>query len=198
MLSGFEVEDHRQKVEFHFNRWLHLTAHERETIEGAFQQWDSPLHGYAHWVRVAILGRAMAGLWCENHRYPQGEIFRDVEIIRYGVTTAAFFHDCMREGEGSEKGHGAAGAATWRAFASRRGYDPRWIEYVAEAINKHDFLQPGEGIQAGTLDICFANADRLDRVRFGEEPDPAKMYGDEWKELLPMAKALLSRGRSTG
>ncbi len=151
----------------------------------AFDRIGSRFHGLGHWARVGCLALRIAG-GLPRATLPAGDVDR-------AVTLAAFFHDSGRTIDGYEPGHAEAGAALFEVFAARWGLSRDLVDTVSTAIRLHEAPQsvvPG----AGGLAIALANADRLDRVRLGDSPIPARMYDDgQWRRLVPVSDALLHR-----
>jgi uncharacterized protein len=128
-------------------------------------------HGVIHWARVLENGLRIA----EDNG-------ADVEV----VTLFALFHDCRRESECWDKGHGHRGAdfaATLRGNLIHLEADR--FELLYEACRLHtDGLVQGDP----TLLACW-DADRLDLGRVGVTPDPKRLGTKAGRKLLSWAHA---------
>ena len=66
---------------------------------------------------------------------------------------------------------------------------------VTQALLFHEDHEPVDP-RANHVTICLCNADRLDRVRLGQDPIPTLMYDDGvWKELTAHSNRLLKEVR---
>ena len=112
------------------------------------------VHGVAHWTRVRENGHRLA-----RHTGANKEL---VELF-------AFLHDCCRENDRTDPGHGERAA---EFAASLRGSlihlpDDRFV-LLSEAIRDHE---KGFTRADVTVMTCW-DADRLDLGRVGRRPDP--------------------------
>lgn len=143
----------------------------------AFGRLDSPIHGLDHWLRVGCLAVRLAELTGRTGLAKLADE-RPVDALALEpVLLAAFFHDSGRLGEWLEPGHGEAGARVLESLAPALGLSPDAVATAAHAIRLHEYQLP----LADAPDLAtrvLANADRLDRIRFGERVRPALMYDD--------------------
>ncbi len=157
----------------------------RVDFPGAFRLIRSPIHGMTHWVRVGCLGLGIAeAAWGGDDRKDDEE----------SLLLAAFFHDAARVNEHLDSGHGRRGAALLEACAEPLAWPSRIAGPAADAIRRHQ----GQGGEirhgAGRVAAALANADRLDRVRFGDVPVDRLMHLDgAWQDLLEPACRLVDR-----
>ncbi|HEX4607252.1 MAG TPA: HD domain-containing protein, partial [Urbifossiella sp.] len=118
------------------------------------------VHGVAHWTRVRENGHRLA---------------RDAGADKEVVELFAFLHDCCREGDGYDPGHGERAA---EFAATLRGSfillpDDRF-DRLYEAVRDHE---KGFTRSDVTVMTCW-DADRLDLGRVGITPHP-KYLGTE-------------------
>jgi len=113
------------------------------------------IHGGCHWRRVAEVGLHIA----------------DAEgVDRHAVLLFAILHDCRRENDGHDPGHGPRAAALARALGhSALGVSPRVLERLAAAMHHHT---DGHVSDDPLIGACW-DADRLDLPRVGIAPEPA-------------------------
>lgn len=112
------------------------------------------IHGDEHWRRVAENGLFLA----------QRE-----GVSAHVVLLFAVLHDCRRENDGHDPGHGPRAAA----LAEQVGYEalglsPALLAVLAHAMRHHDRGQVTDDPLVGA---CW-DADRLDLPRVGITPDP--------------------------
>lgn len=110
------------------------------------------IHGDSHWRRVAEAGLHIA----------------DAEgIDRHAVLLFAILHDCRRENDGHDPGHGPRAAALARATGHQAlGVSPQVLERLAHAMHHHtDGLTTDDPL----VGACW-DADRLDLPRVGIAP----------------------------
>jgi HD superfamily phosphodiesterase len=152
------------------------------------------VHGMHHWVRVGIYGLAIAGALRAKGRV-KSAIFLPDGALEDAVLLACFFHDCARVSEGSELVHGREGNRVWVHYAERKGFAEDLKQTISQALLFH-VDHPAVDPAANEVTISLCNADRLDRVRLGEPPDPARMYDDGvWRDLAPFSDRLLAEVR---
>jgi hypothetical protein len=176
--------------------FLALTSQTRDVFASQpcrprpFLFWDSPYHGVGHFARVGCLALALYERRRERSvlagRTPDGPT--PSETVE-ALVLSAFFHDSGRINENRDRGHGPAGEQIFRAFASRvvPAPKPSVCAVVSAAILYH--CGGGVGSPDGVA-TAVANADRLDRIRFGDRPVPRLMCDDEgaWKDFEPLAR----------
>jgi hypothetical protein len=162
----------------------------RKKFRRLFFNADSRIHGADHWVRVGLFGLAIARKLRENGR--TGAALSSPGTLEEAVTLAAFFHDCARAGDDRELDHGRAGDQVWRWYAGEKAL-PEWLlNTVSQALLMH-VDHPAVDPAAGPVAVCLCNADRLDRVRLGDLPNPRQMYDDGiWRELTSLSERLLN------
>jgi hypothetical protein len=149
----------------------------------AFDRIQSGIHGLSHWTRVGCLALRIV-----NDLPLDG---RPRSVDEEAVLLAAFFHDSGRIGEGTEPGHGEAGATILEALAGGMRLDPATVAVAARAIRLHESKQSPLPT-ADRVAIALANGDRVDRVRLGETPIPERMYDDGiWPALVIPSNWLL-------
>lgn len=112
------------------------------------------IHGDAHWRRVAE-----AGLFLAERE----------DVNPHVVLLFAILHDCRRENDGHDPGHGPRAAA----LAERIGHEPLELAVdelatLAHAMREHD---RGRVTADPLVGACW-DADRLDLHRVGITPDP--------------------------
>jgi hypothetical protein len=146
-------------------------------------------HGVDHWCRVGVYGLAIAHALKKQGRSATPCLEADYALTD-AVLYAAFFHDCARRTEGTELTHGRAGEEVWRDYSKTQSVSAAMREAVSQALLFH-VDHPSIDPDANEVTICLCNADRLDRVRLGEQPDPQRMYDDGvWQELCPHNRRL--------
>ncbi len=153
---------------------------------------ESRLHGVAHWARVHRYGQQLArrmGL------HPQ---------LRECVAVFAWTHDLARFDDSGGREHALAGARYLDKVvpAAFPHLSPSQIKLIRAAIYYHSHgcaadearHQGWFGEVRGEEIIkaigCCWDADRLDLLRLGIEPDPNRMSTPYWDELLPLARRL--------
>lgn len=155
---------------------------------------QSDLHGPKHWARVAHFGKKLATLHGLDERAHQC-----VELF-------AWTHDLARLSEGEDLEHSQRGAE----------FLPRVIGHLNLSLNDEvilltrraiEFHNAGfdaeqayhQGLLEGfdwnkddlllTVGACW-DADRLDLLRLGREPDPNRMSTPYWEEVLALARKI--------
>ena len=113
------------------------------------------IHGHHHWRRVAETGIDLA--------HEEG-------VSRHVALLFAILHDCRRENDGHDPGHGPRAAA----LALDLGHEPLGITpdellTLAHAMRHHDRGRVSDDPLVG---VCW-DSDRLDLMRVGIWPDPA-------------------------
>jgi len=117
-------------------------------------------HGPTHWQRVYL----NASLICEAEG-------TDPLVAR----CFAFLHDACREDEGRDSGHGARAAHFAVELRERGGVlplDELGFERVVQACRHHS----GRLVTLDPEVMACWDADRLDLLRVGYIPDPARMH----------------------
>ena len=129
---------------------------------------ERSLHGYKHWEQVERnvieLGENTPGC--------------DIEVARL----FAILHDCKRQDEEEDKGHGERAAEfTQELYDKGKLYiDPEQFSTLKFAIKHHN-----EGLVSSdpTIGVCW-DADRLDLPRVGTVPIAIKFSTQYGKERL--------------
>lgn len=132
---------------------LELIGH----LRGQFALGWRGIHGAPHWARVRRNGLDLAASTGANGRV--------VELF-------AFLHDCQRENDGSDRGHGERAARLARELNGRFfEIDRREMRLLEIACRDHS-----SGEQRGdvTVQTCW-DADRLDLGRVGTRPHPDRL-----------------------
>ena len=116
---------------------------------------EHSIHGPRHWRRVLGFGLKIAE-----------ESGADVLIVKL----FALFHDCRRENDGHDPGHGLRGAEFAKELraANRFSLDDERFEKLHFACQWHTDQQHHDDITIGT---CW-DSDRLDLGRVRIVPDP--------------------------
>lgn len=125
---------------------------------------DSPWHGFSHWKRVEANGLYLAGI--------NGA---DKAVISY----FAYFHDCMRENEDVDHGHGWRGAEFAEIHRKLIDLDDDQFRVFYDACRWHTDDNESDCL---TLNTC-RDADRLDISRVGIIPDPEFLFNAEAKKI---------------
>ncbi len=122
------------------------------------------IHGPAHWARVRENGLRLA-----KHNDADRQI---VELF-------AFLHDCCRQDDGTDPGHGQRAADYAQSL---RGHlidlSDADLDLLIEAIRDHELGRTRSDL---TVMTCW-DADRLDLGRVGQRPDPARLCTDTAKQ----------------
>jgi len=124
---------------------------------------ESP-HGMSHWHEVLRNGRAIWGYTREA----------DIEVIE----AFAILHDMERLNEASDIDHGHR-AATVISYMDELPLIADKMPKLYEAIRRH---ADGDTTTDPTIGACW-DADRLDLIRFGIQPDPAYLSTERGKYL---------------
>jgi len=185
ILSGWPA------VAARFREVLGDLAEERAAFPRLFRLFHSPLHGLDHWARAGVLGLAIAGRLRALGRVTT-PCLAAAGGLEEAAILAAFFHDSCRTVEWSDPGHAREGREVWRHWSSRKGLGKDLSSAVAQAILFHAGHRPPVDPEAMEAAVCLANADRLERIRFGESPRERLMYDDgAWREIEALAPLLV-------
>lgn len=111
------------------------------------------IHGVSHWSRVKLYAETIAR-----------EEGADLDVVRH----FAFLHDVERHDDGADHEHGYRAVDFVLENASRFELSGHQIELLCEAIAGHS---DGRVSNDPTVGACW-DADRLDLMRLGIEPDP--------------------------
>ena len=130
--------------------------------ESAFM--NNPIYGIKHWVTVERNGHYLANF--------NGA---DKAVLSY----FAYFHDCMRENEGRDKGHGARAAVFAMKHRDIIPLNDVQFKQLTDACKGHtDGTRP----ECITINTCW-DADRLDLGRVGIAPDSSYLHNEEAKRI---------------
>ncbi len=121
------------------------------------------IHGVSHWARVRARGLALS---------------RETGASPDVVTLFAFLHDCARLDDHRDFGHGDRAAAliprlNGRYFLLPAAEEALLIEAIAGHTVQRWHANP-------TIATCW-DADRLDLIRLGIRPDPARLCTEAGK-----------------
>lgn len=112
------------------------------------------IHGLRHWLRVRENGHRLA-----KHTGANRQI----------VVLFAFLHDCCRENDGPDRGHGERAADFARTLRGSLLHLPDAdFELLSEAIRGHEL----GGTRGDITVLTCWDADRLDLGRVGIQPKP--------------------------
>ena len=112
------------------------------------------IHGHHHWRRVAETGIDLA--------HEEG-------VSRHVALLFAILHDCRRENDGHDPGHGPRAAALAEQIGHELlGLSVEELTTLAHAMREHD---RGRVTRAPLVGACW-DADRLDLHRVGITPNP--------------------------
>lgn len=144
-------------------------------IEGFMLDRRGP-YGLGHWCRVMHEGLRLATAMQANHRV---------------VAWFSLLHDRWRLVEGEDPGHAQRGADEVERFIDQGllDLDDRSGSQLIEAIRWHS---SGELHDDPTVACCW-DADRLDCIRFGIEPDPSRLSTHAARNAAALR---LEKGRS--
>ena len=113
------------------------------------------IHGHQHWRRVGEMGIDLA--------HEEG-------VSRHVALLFAILHDCRRENDGHDPGHGPRAAALALDLGHHSlGITPDELRTLAHAMRHHDRGRVSDDPLVG---VCW-DSDRLDLMRVGIRPDPA-------------------------
>ena len=124
----------------------------------------SPIHGAKHWQTVERNGHYLAN-------------FNDADKVV--LSYFAYFHDCMRENEGRDKGHGPRGAVFAMKHRDIIELNDVQFKQLTDACKGHTYGTRPECI---TINTCW-DADRLDLGRVGIAPDSSYLHNEEAKRI---------------
>lgn len=126
--------------------------------------YDSPIHGLMHWQTVE-----------RNGLYLTQFSGADPIVVSY----FAYFHDCMRENEGSDPKHGPRGAEFAKKHHEILGLSKDQLHQLCLACSSHTF---GRQTTCPTVSTCW-DADRLDIGRVGVIPNSKFLITKEAKRI---------------
>ena len=124
----------------------------------------SPIHGLRHWITVE-----------RNAHYLAQFNNADVKVLSY----FAYFHDCMRENEWRDKGHGPRAASFAKKHRDIIPLDDVQFKQLTDACKGHTYGKRGDCI---TINTCW-DADRLDLGRVGITPHADYLFNPEAKRM---------------
>jgi len=136
-----------------------------EVLEQVSPLINSPIHGIKHWVTVERNGHYLANF--------NGA---DKAVLSY----FAYFHDCMRENEGRDKGHGPRAAVFAMKHRDIIPLNDVQFKQLTDACKGHtDGTRP----ECITINTCW-DADRLDLTRVRILPDSNYLFNTEAKRIV--------------
>lgn len=150
-----------------------------------FNRPNSKIHTVEHCNRVlfyALLIAHRKGLEAEDRR---------------ALALAAVYHDCRRDNDAYDVGHGQRAADLYKEKCLRNGETMDERTYYVMAYHDRPDEEGIKALEAANLPNgillfqIFKDSDGLDRVRLGDGPaglDPAQLRTDEAKALVPFAK----------
>ena len=125
---------------------------------------NSSIHGIQHWQTVEHNGHYLA-------KFNEA----DKAVLSY----FAYFHDCMRENEHQDKGHGPRGAVFAMKHRDIIPLNDVQFKQLTDACKGHTYGTRPECI---TINTCW-DADRLDLGRVGIDPDADYLHNEEAKRI---------------
>ncbi|MGE0489360.1 MAG: hypothetical protein AB7S38_09115 [Vulcanimicrobiota bacterium] len=125
-----------------------------ELLRREYRLGEDSVHGYQHWQRVECYGLYLAR-----------QTGADPVVVR----CFAYFHDCQRQNEDHDPGHGLRGGERARQLRTRLELDDEAFETLFQACAGHTDLVFSHD---PTIATCW-DSDRLDLDRVGLDPDPA-------------------------
>ncbi|MBL6985220.1 MAG: hypothetical protein ISR74_06460 [Candidatus Thioglobus sp.] len=125
---------------------------------------NSPIHGVKHWQTVE-----------RNAHYLAEFNDADSEVLSY----FAYFHDCMRENEYRDRGHGPRAAVFAKQHRDLIPLNDIQFKQLTDACKGHTHGTRPECI---TINTCW-DADRLDLLRVGIIPDANRLHNEEAKRI---------------
>ena len=142
-----------------------ISPHPRPIITialGQFQLRKNSIHGMEHWRRVEKLGLMLAKKTGADKRV---------------ISLFAYLHDCKRENEFTDSGHGARAADFVRKLykQGKIRVSEKQLEQLSYPCCHHS--EPDSKSDDITVMTCW-DADRLVVRRVGETPDPARLNTD--------------------
>lgn len=147
----------------------------RERVEQEFSLPAHSYHGPTHWSRVEQYGIYLAE-----------QTGADLKVVRL----FAIFHDCRREDDCTDPGHGLRGAERARELRDLLPLDDDAFETLFQACAGHTDLRFSHD---PTIAACW-DSDRLDLDRVGMSPSPDYMSTKAGKLLCsyePLARRRL-------
>jgi len=136
---------------------------------------NSAIHGINHWKTVE-----------RNAHYLAEFNDADSEVLSY----FAYFHDCMRENEYRDKGHGPRAASFAKKHRDLIPLNDIQFKQLTDACKGHTY---GERPECITINTCW-DADRLDLLRVGIMPDAERLHNEEAKRIANEADFLALSG----
>jgi len=150
-----------------------VPEHMKKIIDVLYEEslyFESDIHGMKHWKAVEQNGRKIAAL--------NGACIKTIEYF-------SVLHDCMRDNEGYDPGHGPRGAKFARQHRDLIELDDAAFEVLCTAIATHTegrswFFEAKNPVIA----TCW-DADRLDIDRIaGIQVDPNQLITNEARFIL--------------
>lgn len=134
------------------------------------------IHGHEHWRRVG-----------ENAI----DLAHEEGVSCHVALLFAILHDCRRENDGHDPGHGPRAAELAESLGHEAlGITPDELRTLTYAMHHHDRGQVTDDPLVG---VCW-DSDRLDLIRVGTRPDPALLSTKSARD--PVRIALCSDHRA--
>ncbi len=134
------------------------------------------IHGHHHWRRVGETGIDLA--------HEEG-------VSRHVALLFAILHDCRRENDGHDPGHGPRAAALALDLGHEPlGITPDELRTLAHAMRHHDRGRVSDDPLVG---VCW-DSDRLDLMRVGIRPDPALLSTASGRQPGRIAASIARHG----
>ena len=157
-----------------------------------FTDFGSELHTRNHCARVLMYAIVISGKMGMDARW------------REALCLAAVFHDCRRQDDGLDVGHGDRAAEHYMRFCEEHDVPFYQTAYLSmkyhdkdDALGEEAIRSEGLGEDSVLLYRVLKDADALDRFRLGPDGlDPAYIRTVEAVDFVETAKAFSSPGRS--
>jgi uncharacterized protein len=139
-------------------------------LEARLPLGESPVHGYEHARRVGLFAEILAWQYGAD---------------MFAAVVAAYCHDCARENDGPDPGHGAR---SWQRCAGvlRDLFPGLPMKALRLAIEDHSL---GSTTQAPLIASLW-DADRIDLMRLGYELDPLRFSRPEALRLADLMRSV--------
>lgn len=146
----------------------------------------SSIHGKAHTLRVMLHAR-----WLLSRLEESGAIVD--RFLERDLLTAALIHDMGRRSDGRCTEHGRWARERKRRVAETFAglLEAEAWDRIGKAVEAHSLDDPPEGHTPGSLTALLKDADALDRVRLGKDPEPRYLRHYFTVERIDMAWRLM-------
>ena len=147
---------------------------------------SSSIHGKAHTLRVMIHARWLIVRLKEFAEVADTLLERD-------LLTAALIHDMGRRSDGGCTEHGRWAREGKRHVAElfAGSLDDEAWDRIGRAVEAHSRDDPSNGFPSGGLTALLKDADALDRVRLGKDPNPRYFRHTFTRERVDQAWRLM-------